>query len=746
MLLRAYRLTDKLSLLFLKTLTAMGTILADGLMVLLGSAGAEKRGLLGILSRVFGAATRILLLLLAALGVVFGAVGRVGGGVVSAAATGTMRRTSRSVGGAMARRAARVQMDAGIAEDPLRQQNRVLSALFVVTLLMLIVIVLWATSPRGQLSIPLFTTGNLGFNDAGATEEPLPGGLGIATAIPTATLLPEALQARGSVAFTVRENGQTDLWAAGIATNRNPIRITNDRADELDPAWSPDGRRLAYASNKDGNWDLYVYDVVTNTSDRKTLDLSFQGAPAWSPDGVWLVYESYLGDNLNIYILAVDVSTTPQPLPANSDMPDFSPAWSADGRYIAFTSWMDGASQDIYVFSLDAPDQPPLNLTSTPDRNEDFAAWHPDAETGLIAYSAFDAGIEKVFIKSINDLESPAQVIGIGREPSWSPDGVSIIAAVDSIDSTHLTVYPYTSEGIPQIISAPVNATSPVWTSQPLPAALLNSGGLSLTVDQPYQEQVQRAGGPPYYRPISIGDVDVASNLAYLSDQVNDSFVALREQMLSRTGRDFLGRLDDAWWDWEYRPQPGEEVCNWHLTGRAFSVTQSYALTGFPPIMEVVREDNNFGTSWRVYVRVTDQAQSGQLGEPLRKIPWDFNARNSNDVQAYEQGGRLRTEMPQGYYIDFTQMAEDYGWQPYPAGSNWRLNTSAINYWMFYKPDGLNWLAAMRELYLDEQLGGCLPATPVPVVTITPVDAATTSTEEAPPVEPPIAPLVEPLP
>jgi TolB protein len=737
MLLRAYRLSDKLSLLILKTFAALGTMLADGFIVLFGTAGKEKRGLIGVLARILAVLGRVLMLIASALfavfGVFFGAARRVTGSTVGGA--------NRSVGGAMARRAARAQMDVGLAEDPLRQQNRVLSTMFVLTLVALIGVVLYATRPQSQPMTPLAVGGNFGFNDPveNSTEEPNAGVLAIATAIPTATLLPEALQARGSIAFTVRENGQNDLWAVDVASSRRPFRITNNAADERDPAWSRrDGTKLAYASNQDDYWDLYIYDTITNTTERKTVDLAFQSSPSWSPDDVWLVYESYLGNNLDVYIMAVDGSQPPQRLPGSSDMPDFSPAWSSDGRYIAFTSWMDGASQDIYVFSLDT--QETFNLTNTPNRNEDFAAWYPDADSpnkGLIAYSAMDAGIEKVFVKSIDEPNSQAQVIGVGREPSWSPDGVSIIAAVDTIDSTHLTVYPYTVEGIPNIIPAPPNATSPVWKRLPLPPALVNSGGLALAADELYEERVQRAGAPPYFRMVSIGDIDVASDLGVLNDQVNDSFIALRERVLADAGWDFLGRLDDAWWDWDVRPQPGEEQCNWHLTGRAFSVTRSYALTSFPTLIEVVREDAGIDTRWQVFVRVTDEAQSGQLGEPLRKIPWDFAARDSGDVQAYEQGGKLRSQVPEGYYIDFTRLAADYGWLSYPAGSDWRLNTNAINYWMFYKPDGLNWLNAMRELYLDDQLGNCLPATPAPVVLPTAADevvddAVAASTEEAP--------------
>jgi Tol biopolymer transport system component len=55
--------------------------------------------------------------------------------------------------------------------------------------------------------------------------------------------------------------------------------------------------------------------------------------------------------------------------------PDFAPAWSPDGRHIAFASWRSG-SQDIYVYSLDtAEDAASVNITNTPDRNEDFPSW-----------------------------------------------------------------------------------------------------------------------------------------------------------------------------------------------------------------------------------------------------------------------------------------------------------------------------------------------------------------------------------
>jgi TolB protein len=114
-----------------------------------------------------------------------------------------------------------------------------------------------------------------------------------------------------------------------------------------------------------------------------------------------------------------------------------------------------------------------------------------------------------------------------------------------------------------------------------------------------------------------------------------------------------------------------------------------------------------------VYLRVAPESQNGQLGEPLRRLSWDFLSRSSGDVEAYNQGGRLRAAIPAGYYMDFTQVAADYGWLPFPAGSDWRANTNTINYWMFWKPEGLAWYDAMREIHTEGALVNFAP-TPIP--------------------------------
>lgn len=715
MLVRTYRLTDKLGMVVLKSCEVFVRLILDNFRQVTGVGQRGTSGIVGIIRTVMGGIAglvwRILRFVLWGLrSVTLFILGLAG--FTTRQAVGNM---GAGASGVMARRAARAEIQATVAEDPLRAQNRVLSLLFLTVLASLIGVVLWATGPARQATVAPGVDANSGVVSLltdGATANPTVNPVIGSTFVPTATALPISLAARGSIAYVARDNGQDDLFAVGIGS-RAAIRLTNSPADERDPAWSPDGQRLAYASRQDGNWEIYIDDLdLASPPTRMTYDQSFQGGPQWSPDGLFIVYESYQGDNLDIHIVAVDGSQTAQPV-TSSTAPDFSPAWSPDGRRIAFVSWRDG-KQDLYIFSLDNPtDEASVNISNTATRQEDHPAWSPDGK--YLAYSALDEGIEKVFVKAADNPLAEAQVLARGRAPTWSPDGASLIYAVDAQEGTHFVASPFIESGVTTLVVGAVGrASDPVWTGRPLPTSLVNSGGLSSGAPQGlYVEQVSSPDQNGLFGLGTLVNIEVSRSKPYLSDKVNDSFNALRRQSLEITGWDFLGKLDDAFWDLNRLPDAGEESRNWYRTGRAFGITRNL-IAGFPSQIEVVREDIGVNTYWRVYVRVSEDAVSGELGEPLRQMPWDMLSRNSGDVQAYDEGGRLKDQVPSGYYIDFTELAEDYGWSRAAAGSDWRANVNSINYWLFEKDEALSWYDAMRELYADSQLGGfAATATPI---------------------------------
>jgi hypothetical protein len=127
-------------------------------------------------------------------------------------------------------------------------------------------VIVTPTGPAGeQMALPL------------ETATPLPPVL--LTPWPT----PDYLGTGGSVAFTLRQNGNSDIYVLSVG-RPEAIRFTNHPADDRDPAFSPDGRKLAFASHRDGNWEIYVLEVPTGTLIRVTNDVAFDGGPSWSPN------------------------------------------------------------------------------------------------------------------------------------------------------------------------------------------------------------------------------------------------------------------------------------------------------------------------------------------------------------------------------------------------------------------------------------------------------------------------------
>jgi TolB protein len=235
------------------------------------------------------------------------------------------------------------------------------------------------------------------------------------------------------------------------------------------------------------------------------------------------------------------------------------------------------------------------------------------------------------------------------------------------------------------------------------------------------------------YRLISLSGV--IADLAYLNDRVDGSFMALRDQANREAGWDFLGRLDNVWWALDRPVEPGEDPYNWHKAGRAFDVVQAYN-QGNPAQIELVPEQIGPDTYWRLYVRAA--VQDGSLGEPLRAIPWDFAARSSGEVRAYEAGGRPKGSTPSGYYVDFTRLAQFHGWMRTPSDSTWRFNWPGVLYWQYERRDGLDWWAAMLELYPQNTLEQTIfTPTPAPTTVRTPTPRVTgTPGATTPPVAP----------
>jgi len=145
------------------------------------------------------------------------------------------------------------------------------------------------------------------------------------------------------ILFTNNGNG---LWVMK-PDGKNPRPITNK--DDIDPTWSPDGSKIAFASLRAGDRQLFIMNA-DGSNLRQVTDLNNMGGRStWSPDGTKLAFYRGLAGDHNIYVINVDGTGLVQ-LTNGGD--NLGPSWSPDGNWIAFTSFRDG-NNEIYIIHPD---------------------------------------------------------------------------------------------------------------------------------------------------------------------------------------------------------------------------------------------------------------------------------------------------------------------------------------------------------------------------------------------------------
>jgi tol-pal system beta propeller repeat protein TolB len=155
-------------------------------------------------------------------------------------------------------------------------------------------------------------------------------------------------------------NSAGGLWVMK-PDGKNPHPIS-DR-DDIDPTWSPDGRKIAFASSRVGARQLFVMNADGSNVQQVTDLNNMGGRSTWSPDGTRLAfYRGPQGDH-NIYIINVDGTGLVQ-LTNGGD--NLGPSWSPDGNWIAFTSFRDG-NNEIYVIHPDGTGLARLTVNSISD-------------------------------------------------------------------------------------------------------------------------------------------------------------------------------------------------------------------------------------------------------------------------------------------------------------------------------------------------------------------------------------------
>ncbi len=223
------------------------------------------------------------------------------------------------------------------------------------------------------------------------------------------------------LAFSGTRNGNGDIYLLNVdaalegSSQVTATRLTTDPASDFDATWSPDGTRIAFRSQRDGNDEIYVMNADGTCQRNLTNDKVNDWSPAWSPDGTRIAFATACDGNYEIYVMNAD--GTNETRLTNNPAYDMSPGWSPDGTHIAFDTQRDyfppaevgiGPEFEIHIINLDGSGDTRLTNNTQEDR---FPDW--DSNDTLV----FTQNGELVVMHL--DGSGRVQVIGNGTFPAW---------------------------------------------------------------------------------------------------------------------------------------------------------------------------------------------------------------------------------------------------------------------------------------------------------------------------------------
>ena len=532
------------------------------------------------------------------------------------------------------------------------------------------------------------------------------------TSAPTATLnapspTPTPLGGAGFAVYQTDRDGDWEIYLLDLVSWQE-YNLTQHPAEDRNPALSPDGTRLAFESHRDGNWDIYLLDLGSGEVSRLTEELAFDGAPAWSPDGARLAFESYRDGNWEIYLLELEGLQLSRL--TNDPAGDYAPAWSPDGQLIAYTSWRDG-DKEVYVIDADGSSQ--RNLTQA-DGDDEYPAWSPDGER-VAFVSNRDGHTTEIYLMEASGQDQTRLTHNDVYDwaPAWSPDGREIVCASYNKGEPFEVYHEYrsghydlstinVSDGVATALNlSTAQEENPVMTSHLLPLASRQPASKRATPTPQLVTSPEENEG--LYELVQLPGVTGGNTV--LNDRVDDSYNALRSTVYQRTGFDYLALLSDAMRRIDYFSK--WSYFSWHKTGRTIDLSLDLLDDNGQRRLDWLREDIGEELYWRLLIKCA--TQDGTQGEPLKIHPWQYwwHIVPEEDPEAYAQGGRYMP-VPDGYYEDFTALANRYGWERIASYDEedyyWRRDSRGVEYWQYQRMDGLTWYEAMQEIYPQEVL------------------------------------------
>ena len=210
------------------------------------------------------------------------------------------------------------------------------------------------------------------------------------------------------------------------------VQLTDHPASDRFPGCSPNGSRIAFASERGVTPDLYVMDSDGSNVIRLTQDNFLEGNPSWTPDGTEIAFDSFrfVVGNWEIYVMDADGNNVINL--TKHKWWDIKPSWSPDGSKIAFVSMRDGGfNTPHHIIIMNADGTERRNLTGDTHLRDNWGpAWSPDGRK--IAFSSrrfFREGTRNdIFVITADgkELEQLTDGARWNTSPVYSPDGTKI--------------------------------------------------------------------------------------------------------------------------------------------------------------------------------------------------------------------------------------------------------------------------------------------------------------------------------
>jgi Tol biopolymer transport system component len=274
----------------------------------------------------------------------------------------------------------------------------------------------------------------------------------------------------GDLVFREVQGGDSELYRIGAdgSSTRDISRAPN--AQDLDPAWSPNGALIAYARKATGAQlppDIWVMFSDGAGRTRLTDDSVPERQPAWSPDGSHIAYARAGGNFGGYHIWAMNAGGTFQHEVTSpwAKASDTDPAWSPDGTRIAFVRSKPGAFPELYVVNADGSGLQRLTMN---DWIEGHPTWSPDGTRIAFDRCCLDGQSDLYTIDVATRIEtnltnSPTMD---EFEPAWSPDGTMIAFTAFVLGDGNKDLYEMALDGtgtVTRLTSDPAAELAPDW-------------------------------------------------------------------------------------------------------------------------------------------------------------------------------------------------------------------------------------------------------------------------------------------